>query len=575
MNNTIQKILREPNIPIMSDEGLYALADYIFQRKWMGFEKGPSRRITLADSKPFTMEEPLSAKDKKELECKVFKLVVSEMSKDIISNPRFLTDLYKKNNEYSKFSRNDFIEIVRLVERDQIEEAISTDLGKLIYRLNADFSQDHIGSTEKLPLSKHKEKIEDKDQVRIYINSSNGKTATQFLYEYISKCIELGIPYDLKGLNNTQQERADGTVLYVAIKDLDKSIEILKGINPEFVKTFGTPLASAHNEDYFAICRNPGTQTYNLFFDDVSYITFAKATSILLLEKFKGRLNPDQTRILGELSDKNAFINDLGVKGSIKSRLVKLLNDFSPYIEQLMSAHKDELVSIMREQMNLYSSQVNYGDEEHTEYPVCFNKKIYDHFGIDSLKAVSENIVSKTQISKEQYISLLKADKSRIRFELAKMGLKTEIQGKSEEELKQMLFDRIELDDESIIDILSGETEQLCQFVDALGKDDEYEHRSEYEERFIELMGVDKVIDAVYTVRDKDAQLGRNRKWRFKDSLRSVRLARGKLIFESEEFQKLKTREQRNEFIKNFSEHAKYDVEEYYDLYGKSSTYSK
>ena len=46
-------------------------------------------------------------------------------------------------------------------------------------------------------------------------------------------------------------------------------------------------------------------------------------------------------------------------------------------------------------------------------------------------------------------------------------------------------------------------------------------------------------------------------------------------VFESEEFQKLKTREQRNEFIKNFSEHAKYDVEEYYDLYGKSLGYKK
>ena len=179
----------------------------------------------------------------------------------------------------------------------------------------------------------------------------------------------------------------------------------------------------------------------------------------------------------------------------------------------------------------------------------------------------------------ENLINTLKETHSDIITDFIKivedMGLKEEIQGKSKEELREMLFARIELDDESIIDILSGESEQLYQFVDLLGKDDEYEHRSEYEERFIELMGVDRVIDAAYSVRDKDAQLGRNRKWRFKDSLRSVRLARGKLIFESEEFQKLKTREQRNEFIKNFSEHAKYDVEEYYDLYGKSSTYSK
>jgi len=577
MSDTIQKILTEPNIPITSDEGLYALADYIFQKKWIGTkaEIGPSRRVMLASSKPFTMEEPLVVQDKMELSCKIFKLVVGAMSEDIKREPKFFTDLYKKNNAYAKFSKSDFFEVVRLVESNQIEEAMSTKLGGLIYELNADFSHDHIGSSEKLPLSEHKEKVADTDQVRIYINSSNGEKAAQFLYEYISKCIELGLPYDLKGLNNTKQDRADGTVLYVSIKDLDKVVKILKEMDPELVKTFGTPLASAHNEDYFAICKNPGTQTYNLFFDDVSYITFAKATSQLILDKFRGKLNPEQIRALEELSDKQSFINDTGVKGSIKSRLSKLLNNFSPYIERLMSSHKDELITSMREQMNLYSSKVNYGDEKHTEFPVCFNKKIYDHFGIESLNVIGEDAVRKTQITKEQYLSLLKSGRVKLAMELANMGLQSEVQGKSKEELREMLFARIELDDESVIDILSGETEQLCQFVDALGKDDEYEHRSEYEERFIELIGVDRVIDAAYSVRDKDAQLGRNRKWRFKDSLRSVRLARGKLIFESEEFQKLKTREERNEFIKNFSEHAKYDVEEYYDLYGKSSTYSK
>ena len=594
MSDKIEEILKNPNIPAMTDEGLALLINHIINNKFALTEPTGLRTLFMNDGRPFTREK-YKSEDIDNLEIVVFKQIIVAMKEDLYRYPDFLEQLKAKSDLYKIYEEKDFVELIELVESGKIEEAKVTSLGKFVFERARVTRNDLTGDIfyTELPYITKKQNA-DKNHFRIYINTSNGENLAEFLREYASRCIQKRIPHTMKGKQNDAEYRTDGTILYVNVDHIEDVLQILEDIKderPELLETFGSPLSLAHNESYYAITTHPGGSefTYNDFIDRLTEVALVKVLAERILERHKKTLTSEQCEELEKLAkDETIFdytpnpkdkMSPFYMRKSTSGVMCK--NFYNHYMNQIMSImelENNDLITLMREKLKVCTSLAYYGDTEHLGHSITFPKALYEKYGIDTTQtkeSKNEEISTKKKVSKEQYLSLLKAGRVKLGFELANMGLKAEIEGKSKEELREMLFARIELDDESIIDILSGETEQLCQFVDALGKDDEYEHRSEYEERFIELMGVDRVIDAAYSVRDKDSQLGRNRKWKFKDSLRSVRLTRGKLIFESEEFQKLKTREQRNEFIKNFSEHAKYDVEEYYDLYGKSSTYSK
>jgi len=543
MSEIMRKILSEGTTPIMTDEGILQIFNYFYDRsknkKQLYTLSGPSRIVRLTDSKD------------------------------------------------------------RIDNLDFDENAIRSSISKEMYRLFGTYfcgdikEQRPFGQADK----KEADDIKHGYDNRIYINAPFGEIRYKFIQLYAEKCKERGVACDGKFFHkNADEDSIDNMILYSSHKNINIYLEILEEIKtelPEFAECCGSPIASGLNVSYYALVHSgDNSPTYNDWFNEISEKAFdvIMAKFIINNDEFYKSLSREQREIIDIISSEESLKKAVLLTKNRGTRIgglagfginTQATRVFREIVEQFVSTNptlsQEDIVAGLRNEIETISSLVNFGDVEHKTFPISIKESDYLALGVEpsSIKTENKKTESKIKISKEQYLALLKADKSRVRFELAKMGLKAEIQGKSEEELKQMLFARIELDDESIIDILSGETEQLYQIVDLLGKDDEYKHRRDYEERFIELIGVDKVIDAAYSVRDKDAQLGRNRKWRFKDSLRSVRLARGKLIFESEEFQKLKTREQRNEFIKNFSEHAKYDVEEYYDLYGKSSTYSK
>ena len=550
MSEIMRKVLSEGTTPIMTNEGLLQLFNFYYDRcerkvafdgEFDGFKGGPSRRVILSTSKPR----------------------IDDFDFDRIAVETHTDKEFRK------------------IYGSKYEGSIINDFPFGVFHPSDSSSGAAYDN-------------------RIYINAPFGKVRYDFMVLYAKKCKERGIPCGAKFFEKEADTPVvDNMVLYCIHENLNANLEILEEIKielPEFAECCGSPIASGLNYSYYAVCHyGDKIATYNIWFNKLSCKAFAITLAQMIKEsnEFYQTLNEHEKNIIdilinpesligavkkSKVNDSSCIIKtgvhgiDLGKDGS---RICQQI--FEKFVSSNPELIESDIIIKLKEQIQTIASLNGFGDTEHKDLPISIRESDYLALGIEpkSIETKSEEILTKTSVSKEKYLSLLKAGRVKLAIELANMGLKAEIEGKTKEELREMLFARIELDDESIIDILSGETEQLCQFVDALGKDDEYEHRSEYEERFIELMGVDKVIDAAYSVRDKDAQLGRNRKWRFKDSLRSVRLARGKLIFESEEFQKLKTREQRNEFIKNFSEHAKYDVEEYYDLYGKSSTYSK
>ncbi len=617
MSDIIKKVLREGTVPMLTDEGLKGVIGL--------YSRGDikvSRELKLSTYEPPKTEQVNKDYDKKygkkilsyllqAIKKEIEEIGIDEYERTVLRQRTFKVEGY---GEYIP-QKTEVLNVLSMIDEMSIDEILeNSEFARVLLDTNAKFNSDHIGDIDVLPYTPTEQKTEHSSpyDYRLYFNPPYGETRSQFITEYIKKCIDRKIPYNMKGFEGSKESKIDSMVFYTHEEYLADVLEILEEIKterPELVEAMGTPITSGVNyENYYCLAHKGRPKTAHTFNDIVQY-SMSWAMSItcaqyLITEKFEELSSEDKSYLQRYL---NFDCADFAGKNRPDKIAVFSYSNFkfSEFFSQSALAglaSNPEFISALRENYLTIQSLYNFKDTEHKNMPPCLSKEFFEHleykekdFAIDytdttDKSKVEENssVSIKTSVSKEKYLRLLKAGEVKLKMELGELIEKeckgneeerkskmAEIQGKSKEELREMLFARIELNDESIIDILSGESEQLYQFVDLLGKDDEYEHRRDYEERFIKLMGIDRVIDAVYTVRDKDAQLGRNRKWKFRDSLRTVRLERGQAIFESEEFQKLKTREQRNEFIKNFSEHAKYDVEEYYDLYGKSSGYSK
>ncbi len=75
MKNYIKKMVNHPNIPVMSDDGIWTLINYFFENgNWSNSDSGPSRHIMI--SRPAQDEKVFSDTKKLKLEKSLFKKLV-------------------------------------------------------------------------------------------------------------------------------------------------------------------------------------------------------------------------------------------------------------------------------------------------------------------------------------------------------------------------------------------------------------------------------------------------------------------------------------------------------------------
>ena len=140
-------------------------------------------------------------------------------------------------------------------------------------------------------------------------------------------------------------------------------------------------------------------------------------------------------------------------------------------------------------------------------------------------------------------------------------------EGKTEQELRTMIFDKITLDNESMISILCGGDYQLKRVLVGYGtapKEVADKSRDELERMYIEKVGLDEIIQASAEVKKQDAISGKKRTHWYENTLQSMRMERGKNIMESEGFKSLKTKEEKRAFLDGLSLTELEDFERYY-----------
>lgn len=191
------------------------------------------------------------------------------------------------------------------------------------------------------------------------------------------------------------------------------------------------------------------------------------------------------------------------------------------------------------------------------------DKSLLSRKSLDIVK--EENKSSKKVLSDKQIEELLlEEDVSKLRPRTILLGITAKDSlGKSLQELQAMIKEKIEFTDAQIINILNGSGKNLRKIVNFFGVESDAEFRCFNEEKFIEIIGIDRVIEAMAKICIEDEKNNTSTRMKFLSSLDNCRRSRGKQIFESEEFQSLDDTYEKKNFIRKLSAYEREDFEYY------------
>ena len=440
MSEIAKKVLSQGTMPIMSDEGILKIFNYYFDKL--------KNNQALVDSGPG-----------------VSRILRISESKERTDNP-----------DYTKQ------ELVDLVNQEfQRKYGIVQ-----IVNFNEDFPFGYYNPSEVSSGNNYDN--------RIYINAPFGPERCQFILLFVAKCKERGIHCGAKFFEKEADSTAvDNMVLYPIHENINDYIEILEEIKielPTFVENCGSPIASAMNTSYYSLAHlGDKGATYNYWFNRLSSKAFYVAMSKLISSNsdFYNSLNERERTVVDMMS------NDELLKQSINNgknmRIQAELSGFNlgagnavlfkDLVERFIASSPEfsteQIIETLRDSITDITSLANFGDLDHKDMPISLRDSDFAALGLnaDDLKSLKPNDEKKETLTikekqtkklypKERVKEIFNADERQIRVEALQAGYTfADTEGKTEQELRTMIFDKITLDNESMINILCGGDYQL------------------------------------------------------------------------------------------------------------------
>ena len=436
MSGILEKVIKYGTVPILTKEGISKTFDIIFSY-FIGDGKvsDVSRNLTLSDYK----DHENSDNDPNEyLQSRknVLWQVVVALKEDLIkmegSNyEEKLYNLYNYADCKSKaISIDDLRKILKLENAESTWRFFSINKfsdKKHFYNPIEDltnFEMEHIGVSNDLFFGVNKHEAD--YDYRIYLNLPSGVLGVKFLEIYATKCIQRRIPYNMKGLYDGA-ESLDRTILYCHKENLEQVIEILEEIKTEFpslADSFGSPITTATNYSYYAICHRGGQyihkfgsrgvplETYNGFTNKI--ICLAGAS--IFAEMIKSTpiiwevLDVEEKQKIEQLLSFDFKFENLKEKEAFVSNAYKN----TKFIKEIVSNNQDvfrnpaimgRMKNMFLEKFKLWASYLNFGDLDHTECSPSFSKEFYDYFHIEP-EITKENAKPGKEVENEEGLQL-------------------------------------------------------------------------------------------------------------------------------------------------------------------------
>lgn len=217
-----------------------------------------------------------------------------------------------------------------------------------------DLKKEHIGVRENSLF----QNVYEPYTLRIYINAKEKELYT-VLCEYIKKCIERNINYDMKAIGDNQDNQ-EGAILYANISDIIEKLNILDEIfteNQNIVKEFKHPVYSSGrlNNSIYGISHsgitdeyNKCIKSYNDYFNIVCEVAYYRTISKIIIEIVND--NEAKTIIenfisLREISFDKAPMKspELAEYNNINFETIKdLINQYIPLVSSTLNIYMTE-----------------------------------------------------------------------------------------------------------------------------------------------------------------------------------------------------------------------------------------
>lgn len=238
-----------------------------------------------------------------------------------------------------------------------------------------DLKKEHIGIRENSLFNNDNEPY----TIRIYLNAPEFKLFP-FLAEYIKKCVENNLNYDMKALGDNKDNQ-EGAILFANIHDILDKINILNQLikeNPNIKDYFKTPIYSSGtlNNSLYGISHsgiinenNNCTKSYNDYFNIICEVAYYRTLSKIIIEIITD--NKAKEIITNFISLKEVSFNkaemispELAEYNDVNFETIKdLINQYIPLVSSTLNIYmtdesqKESLVNEFKKSM-LYISNI-------------------------------------------------------------------------------------------------------------------------------------------------------------------------------------------------------------------------
>lgn len=253
---------------------------------------------------------------------------------DIIPNKE-LNSIYEDLFNNKEELKNITIENIKdLLDSD--DESDLSKIVKLVYELT-NYYEKHIGNTNDLF-----NVLNEEQTIKIHLNTSNVENTYIFINEYILKCIENNVSF-----NMIAYDEENKTILYANSEDIKIKIDILNELSnehPELIKSINEPLniTARINDSYYGLSNNE-QEDYVEYFNYVCEISYYRVIAKIALNKIEKK--EDKDIVDKFISLKNIKINKDELEYVFNehnfSEIKDLINRYIPDIINTLNMYMD------------------------------------------------------------------------------------------------------------------------------------------------------------------------------------------------------------------------------------------
>lgn len=301
-----------------------------------------------------------------------------------------------------ELTEDEILNIIELINKHESSHYISkkhhltdnlyTFIEKSIFE-TLDLKKEHIGTPQNSLFNIPNENY----TIRIYINGPELETAI-LLEEYIKKCVERNISYDMKALGDNKEDQ-EGSIIYANINDIVQKINIINEIlveAPQLKNSFKTPVYSSGriNDSIYGISHsgvmneyNKCVNSYNDYFNNICEVAYYRTLSKIIIEILtdeKAKAIISNFIALADVSfNKAEMISpELAEYNLVSFEVIKdLVNQYIPLVNSTLNIYmtdndkKHNLITEFRKSM-LYISNICQDRDKRTDFNIAISSYI-------------------------------------------------------------------------------------------------------------------------------------------------------------------------------------------------------